>query len=405
MLILIKLKKNILLDKICNKIIPIAIFIATTLNFVLSYFDLYYIYLGLCALGICLILIRGVNIKENDILILIFFIFYVLYISGHILFNPQPISKTIIGGGAYLMFPLYWFLLYKCKSNFDIYWLLGRTIPWVIIICFFALVQFYYSPNLFGFLDKSTSETLKWAVGENEKGNNYRIFLRATSFLSSPQCYGLFTILYLYIIYDFVHGVKVKIYSLLIFVAFCSMLSGNKISALILILFLYMIFMRLISAKKYVYIGVMMTMVILIVVTVYNRVDLEDLSAFNRIINYQDEDSNNERLDVYMDVLSKGNWLLGSGPGSYFINTTTVTESYLLQILLENGIIYFTSFILFFIAMLFFSYDKKITSIKFILISIFISMISAHTFTEPVFFIFWGIIFHSYSMIKFSTIK
>ena len=166
-----------------------------------------FIYIGFIIIGFFFNIYRGFFFRKNDIVIYYFLLFFITYTLLKVLLFPEEIILILKGLGIFLIIPFYWVSLFRCKSMFDFEKFLASTIPYVVVVSFFALVQYYISPDLFGLLSKSTSNSIQWA-SDKDTEVNYKLFLRTTSFLSSPQVFGLFTILYVFIIDDFLLNSK-----------------------------------------------------------------------------------------------------------------------------------------------------------------------------------------------------
>lgn len=357
-----------------------------------------FIYIGFIIIGFFFNIYRGFFFRKNDIVIYYFLLFFITYTLLKVLLFPEEIILILKGLGIFLIIPFYWVSLFRCKSMFDFEKFLASTIPYVVVVSFFALVQYYISPDLFGLLSKSTSNSIQWA-SDKDTEVNYKLFLRTTSFLSSPQVFGLFTILYVFIIDDFLLNSKYKTLLLTLIVIIGSIHSGNKMTFLILAIYLSYKYYKSKSKAMFSLVFILFGSVFLFFLLFF--INIEDVRFLFRV--FQNENLLNEetegRLKIYSELLASGNWFLGKFPG--YISGTfdsdgfmKVTESYFLLILLENGLFILFGYFVLFIYNIFQTRFLAFKSFPILNISIFLSMFFVHAHTDPVFFILFGVILY-----------
>ena len=307
-------------------------------------------------------------------------------------FNSYMINSLAM----YSLLIIYW-LLYFHKYGLETFKsMLVKTIPLVYIIALFGILQYFYSPNLFGLLNENTSKGIEWA--KDLPFIQYATFFRASSFLGSPQVYGLFMALSIIL----VHSIK-KYNSVIgiVFLFVAGSLSGNKSFFLIILIF-YMYKLYLLSSTKR--IKILLSIVILLsVAMLIPSKYIEGIKIINRIVNIDNQitqEKEDSRINRYIYTVDHANIFIGNGFG---FNTnrqnklTKVAESYIFQIWGELGVIALSLFMVFLSLSWFFAKDKLFKEQKILIFSIFISMIVVHAFNSPIFFIFWGIILSAFT--------
>lgn len=180
--------------------IPYWIFLSVVFNVVLSSFGIKYLYVLVTIIGVFLLLVQGV--KRNNTQKVYIFYFYVclffLVLCIQFILEPSIALTLYKGLGFYILFPLYWFLYFQRYSILNFIFLLDKTIKWIYIVALFGVIQYFFSPNLFGLLDFLNINGIKWAM--QSYGYEYMSFFRITSILGSSQVYGLFLVLYIIMI-------------------------------------------------------------------------------------------------------------------------------------------------------------------------------------------------------------
>lgn len=388
---------NLSVNYLCNKIFPYLIFFSCIFHFILVSFFANYVYVVFLCLGLIINIFRGLTYKKEDIYLIGFMFFFLIYSIFKVIIFPVNLALVLQGISSYFLFPAYWISLFTCKSNFNFESYIKFTVPYVLLISIASIIQFYFSPDLFGLLIKSISDSIHWAKS-GDAGVNYKVFFRATSFLSSPQVFGLFTILYIFLIDELFQKYKYINFFLIGIVVLGSIHSGNKMTYLILLIFIFDKFFK--SKKKLFFLLLIFFISTSILLIALFSVTIEDLAFLKRIFLNEDliTQETDGRFKIYSELLNSYNWIWGKYPG--YINSlknsegfNLATESYFLLILLDNGLLillgYFTLFLLNIIY-----FKQNLKSFRVLNFSIFVSMIFVHAHTDPVFFVFFGIIFY-----------
>lgn len=365
-----------------------------------SYF-ISYSYVFFIFIGFLLIFIKGLKFLKQDLILILFGIVYLAFVVLHIIIEPSSFMIFIKGIGLYLLFPSYWLFLFRCKSEFLFFPFLKTTVKWAVFIALMGIIQFYFSPDIWGLLSKSTSDNIQWASDSDSV--EYLLFFRSTSFFSSPQVFGLFSVLYIFIIYKvFSDNSKMRFFLILIcFIG--SAHSGNKMTYLIFIVFLMMLLKKFVLSLSFIKVFSMLSFLIILLFFLINLSEKYELGIITRIISSDQvlDEEKEGRAQIYYNMFESANLLFGSGPGtistsdSGSLKNSKAAESYLLQILIEHGILFLIFFLLFYLMIVLKGF-RNIDSFLYLSISIFISMIFVHAFSDPVFFIFWGVIVFGY---------
>lgn len=384
------------MNALINTAIPSLIFLATIFNLVLRLNGVSYLYVLLIAVGVILILYRGVRLTIRDVFFFTFIVYYAVASSVKAIFFNEY-ALVVLAVGQYILFPVYWLLLFRCNSGFEIDPFLRRTMKWVVLIAVGAIIQFYFNPMLYGLLDGAESNNLVWT--QDTGLDTYATFFRATSFLSSPQVFGLYTALYVFIIsrYEF----RFKTISLLLIIG-ASMHSGNKISILILVFYGAFLLLKLARDRHFLSIALLGILVVFAGLAIIEFAANVDFSIISRNLSIDAivEDEQGGRLRVYAELLTSRHLLIGEFPGFFTssnIHNTQVSESYLLQILIENGLAYLLAFLGFYFYILLKRKGKASREFVWAALALFPALVSSHAFTDPVFFVFWGILIYLFT--------
>jgi hypothetical protein len=269
-------------------------------------------------------------------------------------------------------------------------------LPLILIISFLGIIQFHFSPNLFGLLDQSRSNNILWASGANTL--DYLLFFRSTAIFSSPQVYGLFLILSIFLVHgnSYIGNWIQKFSIFIIFIGAAH--SGNKMIYVLFFLYLILVFIEKFfksGLKAFAYLGLIIPMFFIIffeITTYYEIGILTRIIDVDQIIDSESEG----RLSIYKNIIANHNWIIGEGPGKFSSTMAAgksnyeVAESFLLQFVLENGIFFFLVFIFFLVYLCIREFTARRYNNLFFLLAFLGSMIFVHAHTDPVFFIFWG---------------
>lgn len=368
---------------------PKLLILAGLYHLVFIFLGVNYLYLIMYILGIFWALTKHFSrFTIEDI----GYVFFLLYLVVNSLVNSllhQESATIIFFASMQYFLPLcFWFLYYKTTRQFNIYNLI-LSLRWhVFLISLLAIVQYYFSPNLFGLLSIK-SDNILWA----QESNNYFSFFRATSILFSPQVFGAFCGLY---IISYVFSVKqnnkkknILDYLLLIIIFIGGIHSGNK--SLFAILFIYLMYLLFNNKKKILPILLLLFSFIFLLIRYSEELFVVQRIFFNENILLEEQEG---RLSIWKDTI-KNISFLGDGAGSWSSSslneTSQVVESYILQLLSEFGFI----FLIFYLFVLINNYFKiRKTNVLFpFLLCIFIQII-VHIFNSPAFIMYWGILLY-----------
>lgn len=391
--------KSININSIYSYYLPYIIFILIIFNQFLSSFGINYLYAVFIIISIVGMFASGFKSLQNSKYIVIyayiFSLFLLFLIQTFIYDNIENSIRSLL---MYILIIIYWSVFFTKYGVLELKYLIERLTLLVYIVAIFGVIQYFYSPNLFGLLD-NVSKGIEWA--KNLSFIEYAIFFRASSILGSSQVYGLFMALSIIMIIEVSNK---KVFKLgIVFLVFSGLLSGDKSFVVILLLYAIYTFLKTkILTKFYTIISVMLLFLILNQVipsnTFTNFRILDRITSSEKIIKQENEDS---RLSRYKNILLNSNTLLGDGLGSRTSHgdNIKVAESYLLQIYAELGIFAFVSFLLFLLVSLKYAKKNLFYNIHIFILLVMFSMLIVHAFNSPIFFIVWGILISSYTNI------
>ena len=382
--------------RLLSVVVPYILFMTTVMNFLFVGIGLSYLYFFVLVFGIYSFSLFGFKFSKNDLYFFIYIFLYLFYISIQLLLVSDEHLNLIVGGGAYIIFPFFWILFMRFNLNWSFEKFVFNILPIIIGLACLGIIQYHFSPDLFGFLKNSISNNILWA---NESSDlEYILFFRSTSILASPQVYGLFIMLFVFLIHrnQYINDWLQKISILICFVGAAH--SGNKMVYLLFLLYIILIFcekykISKIKALLNLIVGLFISGIILFELTTYFEFGiLTRIFSLDQII----EEESEGRLSIYLNMLSNSNWIFGEGPGTFSTSAAAskdnykVAESYFLQFLLENGVIFFLILVSFCVFLCLREFKAKRINNLFFLLAFFCSMIFVHAHTDPVFCIFWG---------------
>lgn len=382
--------------RLLSVVVPYTLFITTVMNFLFVGIGVSYLYFLVLVSAICLFSLFGFKFHKIDFYLFLYFFFYLVYIFFQVILINDDHLNLIIGGGAYIIFPIFWILFKRFDLNWCFEKFVSSILPIVIIVACLGIIQYHVSPDLFGVLKYSNSNNILWA---NETSNlEYLLFFRSTSILASPQVYGLFLMLFIFLIYGNKFLTQ-RIQNISIIICFVGAAhSGNKMVYLLLVLFLILVFIEKFRVSKIAAVfNLIISIVFLSSITYYLSTFFE-FGILKRIISIDQiiEEESDGRLSIYLNMFSNNNFFFGVGPGTFSTSASSlkdtykVAESYYLQYLLENGILFFLIFLAFCLFLFLREFKAKRFKNLFFLLAFFCSMIFVHAHTDPVFCIFWG---------------
>lgn len=365
--------------------IPLSVEVCALYNSILIRYGIRYLYLFFLILGLLFLFRRKILCKFKPYFFSIA-LYIVSVILSSIIFLLSQATLSIIMGMIIYIFPLLYWLLYD-ERKVAFYFpqlILGLKYP-ILVIAILGIIQFYFSPGLFGLINLSGPVDPSVLKATSDVFPNWMIYLRATSILASPQVFGLFMVLYG--VSFFIYAKKRTLNSILIAIyLFAGAHSGNKSFFLILLLFGGYYILKTAGLKKKVY--VLLVASFLLSVVIYFS---EEVSFLARIVNMENiaDEEKEGRISIYKELLEKTSFW-GDGAGTHQALSGEINdepaESYFLQILVELGVIPFTCFLLIFLL----GYIKDKRRINIMLFFIALSMGFVHCFNAFVFFIMWG---------------
>lgn len=381
------------MDKLFGIYLPYLIFAGIAANAVLSRFGFNYVYALLMAIGVVAMMATGISLSgvRDKILLLAYFISILVMVVVHAIMlhgEMMIVSAALI----YIFVPAYWFV-YFCKYD-DNYLtdVIGLSIPIVYVIGFLGVVQFFYSPTLFGLIEMK-SNSLEWA--NNTTFDVYSAFFRASSTLGSPQVYGLFMALCIVLIHSRTGKTSILACLGLAFLFFSGLLSGNK--SFVAVLFVHFSW-RIVARRGHMLRNAIISLLAFIALAygVGRAVEyvpiLERFASIEQVVEQEEGDS---RLGKYRFIISNTNPLVGNGLGTLTNRSAPgirAAESYILKMYYEVGAFVVAIFIVILLAAYLNASRSEISGAKELIVLMFFSMIIVHAFDSPAFFLFWGIV-------------
>jgi hypothetical protein len=196
--------------------------------------------------------------------------------------------------------------------------------------------------------------------------------------------------------------------SLLLLIA-ASMHSGGKISILILMFYGAFLLLKFARSKAY-YSIVLITVSVVIAGLAFIKYSANlEFSIVKRNLSLDSiiEEEQGGRLAIYSELLTNRHLLLGEFPGffeSLSVHNTLAPESYLLQILIENGIVYLLVFLSFYYYIFMNGKSRVGGEFVWVTLALFPCLVVSHAFTDPVFFVFWGILMYLFIVSSKTTV-
>lgn len=385
-------------DKLQEKIVllylPLLCQLASMFNAVFAHYGLHRLYLIVYAVALpSLFLVSNKTGRNRNIIVYIYLAILVLVTLLHIVLNNSPFLLLISGFLTYFLPVLYW--VTYCNKNRG--WI-GQIfnllkIPYGIIAVL-AIVQYFFSPNLYGFYIADEG-MMKWATGSDFE--RYSAYFRASSLLGSPQILGLSMALYLIVFLEYFIKKKNFLDILLIVLyIIAGSLSGSK--SFFVLVGIYLI-VKILMSKSNLSTKFFFLMLIAITIYVLNYYS-ETLGFLDRITDTQGvmESERRGRWARYSFVFDNISFI-GEGPGvaqaiSGYKRDMNALESYIFQMLYELGIITFLIYIVFICSSIIKSHHKVMVAL------IAFSMVYVHAFNSFVFFIFWSLLMISNPFVK-----
>jgi hypothetical protein len=362
----------------------VALIVTAGLSSLLAFYSLGFAYQALLAgAGFLLIGRRACVSPLTRGLVTLFGINLVTICIASIIYNEElgPIVTVV---GRYWGPVLFVCLLMSARVEVgDFYFRCWYQL--LLVLTAIAYAQYFFSPTLWGLLPLEHSTLTEWSEGKSFQ--EYAVFYRATSLLGSPQVWGLYAALSIFVLSARLKG-SISSWSL-VFLWGGALLSGNKVSGIILLAFLAMR-----AARRPCYLFLILGVPLLVYLVAGFDAILE-FRALEHIFNISDmaEQEQGGRLAIWAYVLGNINMFLGGG-ASFVKNLSEiqhfVAESYLLQSWAEATIV-FPAVFLFFIAriMLLPSAGTQQKIFGFLLL---VATVASHAFSHPAFIVIWPVL-------------
>lgn len=281
------------------------------------------------------------NNKIINIPILFIYVFYGLLSIPlfFLLSNVDYFYTPLIGFINIYLYLILWFFIFNTKYDFN--YIFNNSIKLLLIVCFImtvgAFVQYFISPTLFGM---TTND-----VYTQDLSDKLNINKRAISFISSPQSLSLFLAIVLILGYYNIKNKIIKIITLSL-ILFAGILTFSKVFVLVTISFIGVNLLLNISLKN------ILKILFFMIILIFTFLNFADSNrAFEIIYILADLESHVTFL-IWMDFInydtSLAQFLFGHGIGlvsraSQMIGEYEIlngsTESFLLQLYFEIGLI------------------------------------------------------------------
>ncbi|MEY4316920.1 MAG: hypothetical protein RI902_728 [Pseudomonadota bacterium] len=364
-----------------NELYTSAVATVAAVSSVLSFYYLSFVY-QLLMVGVIVLLFRRTVILTPVVRVLAtLFVLNLIFIFISSIVFGEELAAVITVVGRYWSPILYsCILLSLCVSHGKLYFLIWYRV--LIILTGVAFLQYFFSPTLWGIIPTDYSTLTNWSEGKSFE--EYAVFYRATSLLGSPQVWGLYSALSIFVLsYRLAGGISIP---LQIFLWSGCLLSGNKISAAIMIVLLAM---RSVRHIKYL---LMSAAVIAFAFTLMGGEEFKNFRVIEHILNIGDigEQEQNGRLSIWMYIFGDMNFFLGGG-ASYVERLSTlhlfVAESYILQSWSEITVLFPLIFMLIIGSQLF--ARNKYFEHKVFVFLVLVCAVVSHAFSHPSFIVFW----------------
>lgn len=344
-------------------------------------------------------IMSGLNqsIIRYNLKLWIYVLSIVMMILPHSLVFGNTVN-TIISALIYILIPIYW-VVYFCKFNHKyLDNLIDLSIPAIYIVSILGILQYFFSPDLFGLLEKNSNQ-LEWA--SKTTFEVYKHYFRATSTLGSPQVYGLLIAFYIVLIHFRTENKNKYTWLGLLILLFSGLLSANK--SFIAVLIGYFILTTLLSSKvKHLVLRMVLAFLLLIVLNYGANIVHDYMPISERFSTYEKLTGSyqyNKMWDIYSTIFSEANPIFGNGLGSLRqgnISSITAAESYFLKIYYELGFIVLAFFFIFLMNSYYIAYRSNFYGLPILILLIILSMFLVHAFESPAFFMFWGLLICKY---------
>lgn len=393
------------------KSIPFVYSVLVLINPILNTYGIFYLHYGLLLLGsLCLIPLyferNGLKFRQSEFIIHFFFFSVLFMVVVNFLIalsDPLLILNSLT---YFLIFPLFCYFYLK-KFKLDV-------VKWAKLIVYVGLVngvvcfvQYFISPTLFGIYNYSAYQIE--VVG-----------YRPGALFGSPQVYGLFVVMASIVAFELYAYSRKNLFLIFGFVLIpMAFLSGNKSVLFCIVLYCMLRFLSIVSTRN-IFSWRLPVFVILILLlgfsftglTESNNIISDNLNRIARVFTDNDNLAKVEsegRLRIYSDFFESYNHnlpaiVVGNGIGHYSSlardgeagSNQGATESFILMVFGEYGIIIFIIYSIIWIRSIFNSKYLK-SSFSFLNVNLIlgITLVFVHAFAHPIFLLFWPFILGS----------
>lgn len=363
---------------------------------------IHYVYIGLTILFLQPQLTKSLSLRKN-----IPVWFFILIVFGLSVITPLISSidiRTVFESSLiYFLPPLFWILFLTRYPEFEFHSFLKFSVYIAFIISVLGFIQFFYSRTIFGLIPEIDYFNIDFT---NDALVSRGSIFRVRSILPSSQIFGLYTSLSFCLSISLFKKKGISFFIINLPIFFASLLSGQRIVVLMyLIFFGWKIFVQSKNIFKSILYTVFFVSFILFALNIVDDILVGSGMASTRLFDifndfsYVVEYEQNSRWTQWIELVKTTNPILGHGIG--YTNQRIegirliTSESYLIQLYLEGGIFLLLSFLI-----VLFNSIKMTLRYKFIyfdtalIIALAVSLIVVHSFMNPIFFVYWGIIIY-----------
>lgn len=355
------------------------------------------------AVAIVVQLFRFLKLKERKI-DLWFLFFFILLLSLVILsaIRNEQILVPFIGFFNYLGLLLYWVLYLRVeKEGFRIDAYINFLIFLALVVGVLGLYQYYFDISLFGMASQLNS----YYKIENHVG-----YVRPSSIISSVQDYGLFMVSSLALCVGsrgFLQKFPVSKKTVIFLLTWAAIICGNKSVFIgIALIFLFIVIRTPKRTLSFSMLFFVSSLLLFLLVNSGSSLEIK-VPFLDRFFEFasspgQFVKDESVRFNVYEKIIQSTNFFIGNGIGtanSYAMNAVVanrkVTESFLLQLYWEGGVIFVISFFFLYLRAICNSFRCGKVEITLILLVNIIGIIFVQSFFSFAFFGIWGLVVFS----------
>lgn len=322
-------------------ILYLTIFFSTTLYVIFSPLKLMLVLLPAIVILFMVMQHLLMNNKIINMPVLFIYVFYGLLSIPlfFLLSNVDYLYSPFIGFINIYLYLILWFFIFNTKYNFN--YIFNNSIKLLLFVGFImaveALVQYFISPTLFGMTAND--------IYAQDLSDKLHVNKRAISFISSPQSLSLFLAIVLILGYYNIKNKIIKIITLSL-ILFTGVLTFSKIFVLVTISFIGVNFLLTISFKN------ILKILFFVIILIFTFLNFADSNRAFEIIYILANLESHVTFIIWMDFInydtSLAQFLFGHGIGlvsraSQMIGDYEIlngsTESFLLQLYFEIGLI------------------------------------------------------------------